>query len=263
MSTSLDSHCVFCNASESISENLFPVQALDKCFWYLDVNQTYPGHSVLVFSNGHVTRIDQLSDDEWQSLAADIKRVQATLIDVMQPDHMNVASLGQVVPHLHWHVIPRYESDPRWGGPIWTSTPEEMPVTRLPTSEMQAMAAQLRQGFSTRTQDWPDNVDGDVFRKLSRQGFDFSKDRTIEFHVSIPSWPPKKELLQILKQQFHSVTEFAPDPENIQDGFVSFTLREPLVYERIQQIQRQVTDSLGGFGGYCDGWSVISSEQDV
>jgi diadenosine tetraphosphate (Ap4A) HIT family hydrolase len=46
-------------------------------------------------------------------------QVEQAVRDVMQPDKVNVASLGNVVPHLHWHVIPRYNDDAHFPGPIW------------------------------------------------------------------------------------------------------------------------------------------------
>jgi diadenosine tetraphosphate (Ap4A) HIT family hydrolase len=39
----------------------------------------------------------------------------------MQPDKINLASLGNVVPHLHWHVIPRFADDAHFPSPIWAS----------------------------------------------------------------------------------------------------------------------------------------------
>jgi len=53
----------------------------------------------------------------------------------MNPDHVNVESLGNVVPHLHWHVIPRYLDDARWGMPIWTTPLSAMPDHRLGETE--------------------------------------------------------------------------------------------------------------------------------
>jgi len=35
------------------------------------------------------------------------------------------------MPHLHWHVIPRYKDDGRWGSPIWSADPKEQPDRRL------------------------------------------------------------------------------------------------------------------------------------
>ena len=45
--------------------------------------------------------------------------VEAALRELMRPDQINLASLGNVVPHLHWHVIPRFRDDSRFPDPVW------------------------------------------------------------------------------------------------------------------------------------------------
>jgi diadenosine tetraphosphate (Ap4A) HIT family hydrolase len=44
---------------------------------------------------------------------------------VLHPDKINLASFGNVVPHLHWHVIPRFEDDAHFPAPIWGKRKEE------------------------------------------------------------------------------------------------------------------------------------------
>jgi len=44
---------------------------------------------------------------------------EAALREVMHADKINLASLGNVVPHLHWHVIPRFTDDPHFPNPVW------------------------------------------------------------------------------------------------------------------------------------------------
>jgi diadenosine tetraphosphate (Ap4A) HIT family hydrolase len=44
---------------------------------------------------------------------------EQALIASVQPDKMNLASLGNQVPHVHWHVIPRFRDDPHFPNPIW------------------------------------------------------------------------------------------------------------------------------------------------
>ena len=60
---------------------------------------------------------------------------------------MNYCSLGNVVPHLHWHLVPRYRSDPRWGSPIYTTDMADMRVTRLEEPELRHLAATLRRSL--------------------------------------------------------------------------------------------------------------------
>jgi diadenosine tetraphosphate (Ap4A) HIT family hydrolase len=48
-----------------------------------------------------------------------VMAVEEAIRHILSPDKVNLASLGNVVPHLHWHVIPRYLDDPHFPAPIW------------------------------------------------------------------------------------------------------------------------------------------------
>ena len=52
---------------------------------------------------------------------------EAALRKVMAPDKVNLASLGNVVPHLHWHVIPRFADDPHFPNPVWGARLRDAP----------------------------------------------------------------------------------------------------------------------------------------
>ena len=111
---------------------------------YLDRNQTYRGHCQLVFDARHVVGLESLSPDEFTAFGTDLRTAARAIALVCRPDLMNYASLGNVMPHLHWHLVPRYKSDPRWGGPIYTTTPEEMLETRLTETEYREIAEAIR-----------------------------------------------------------------------------------------------------------------------
>lgn len=111
---------------------------------YLAKNQTYRGQCSLIFDLRHAARPDQLTAAEWSAYCADLFAAQQAVVAVTQPDHINVESLGNVVPHLHWHIIPRYVGDPRWGMPIWTTPLSAMAETRLEPGDREALLRQLR-----------------------------------------------------------------------------------------------------------------------
>ena len=54
--------------------------------------------------------------------------VEQALISELQPAKINLAALGNVVPHLHWHVIARFEADSRFPHPIWAAPQREQPA---------------------------------------------------------------------------------------------------------------------------------------
>jgi diadenosine tetraphosphate (Ap4A) HIT family hydrolase len=117
---------------------------------YLSTNQTYRGYCLLIFDPRHVVRLDELTQQEWAAFSADLRIAHDSLVGAVRPDHMNVEILGNVISHLHWHLIPRYRDDGRWGGPIWTTTQREMTETRLPPEERALLLSRLRAAIAPR-----------------------------------------------------------------------------------------------------------------
>ena len=78
----------------------------------------YPGFCRVVW-HAHVKEISDLAVNDRLALNDAVWQVELALRTVMAPDKVNVATLGNVVPHLHWHVIPRYADDAHFPNPIW------------------------------------------------------------------------------------------------------------------------------------------------
>lgn len=116
---------------------------------YLDRNQTYRGHCQLVYDAAHVEGLEHLARGEFARLADDLHRAAGAISRACHPDRMNYVSLGNVVAHLHWHLVPRYQSDPRWGAPIYLSDVADMPVTRLPEDQYRGVVLQIQRQLDT------------------------------------------------------------------------------------------------------------------
>jgi diadenosine tetraphosphate (Ap4A) HIT family hydrolase len=80
----------------------------------------YPGYCRVIL-NAHVREMTDLPEDERHRLMAVVFALEAAVREVLQPDKVNLASLGNQVPHLHWHVIPRRTDDRHFPDPIWAS----------------------------------------------------------------------------------------------------------------------------------------------
>jgi diadenosine tetraphosphate (Ap4A) HIT family hydrolase len=98
----------------------------------------------LIFDRRHAARFDQLTAAEYEAFAGDLFGAQNAVVRTLRPDHVNIESLGNVVPHLHWHIVPRYVGDARWGMPIWTTPLDVMPDHRLDPADREQLVATIR-----------------------------------------------------------------------------------------------------------------------
>jgi diadenosine tetraphosphate (Ap4A) HIT family hydrolase len=78
----------------------------------------YPGFARVIWKD-HVREVSDLADADRLLLNDAVYRLELAVREVMQPLKVNVASLGNVVPHLHWHVIPRFADDAHFPAPVW------------------------------------------------------------------------------------------------------------------------------------------------
>jgi diadenosine tetraphosphate (Ap4A) HIT family hydrolase len=148
--TSASKPCPLCLPRPDDCEHWLKVAKLSVSTLYLDRNQTYRGHCQLIYDDGHIEGFEYLSSREFASFAADLHHAAGAISRVCLPDRMNYASLGNVVPHLHWHLVPRYKSDPRWGAPIYTSNLADMPVTRLSAEQYLNLVQELHLQVTAR-----------------------------------------------------------------------------------------------------------------
>lgn len=76
----------------------------------------------------HVREMTDLGEAERARLMAVVFAVEAHVRNSLEPDKMNLASLGNLTPHLHWHVIPRWRDDRHFPGPVWAAPHHGDPV---------------------------------------------------------------------------------------------------------------------------------------
>ena len=140
--------CPLCAPRPKRNEFIYFVASLEVSSLYLSRNQASHGACLLVFDPRHAVRLDQLSKNEWSEYANDLQRAETAIMRVSDADHINVELLGNAVPHLHWHIIPRYKDEERWGGPIWTTNLSELPQRRLDDEEYSELAQRLNNALA-------------------------------------------------------------------------------------------------------------------
>jgi diadenosine tetraphosphate (Ap4A) HIT family hydrolase len=91
--------------------------------------QAFAGFCRVVWQ-AHVAEMTDLAAADQRHLMNVVFAVEAALRALLQPDKINLASLGNVVPHLHWHVVPRWRDDSHFPTPIWRDAIRPAPAPR-------------------------------------------------------------------------------------------------------------------------------------
>ena len=95
---------------------------------------------MLVPRRANAKDLVDLNEVEPGQLMTEINRVARALQDIVKPDKLNIAALGNMVPQLHIHVIARRTTDPAWPRPVWGVVP---PVPHDP-HEIERFIRELR-----------------------------------------------------------------------------------------------------------------------
>ena len=96
-----------------------------------------------VVINRHVREMTDLPMHEREQLMRVVWALESALREMLQPDKMNVASLGNAVPHVHWHVIPRFFEDSHFPPPVWGRRQRDRSPTALPAGFHEQLAQRL------------------------------------------------------------------------------------------------------------------------
>jgi diadenosine tetraphosphate (Ap4A) HIT family hydrolase len=100
---------------------------LDLSRVFLHEDQFFPGYVLLVLRR-HVSELYDLPAPERATLMEEVSRVAQALARVFRPVKMNYELLGNLVPHIHWHLVPRLATDPGLRAPIWTVEHKPAPL---------------------------------------------------------------------------------------------------------------------------------------
>ena len=101
----------------------------------------------------------------------------------------------------------------------------------------------------------PRDVDGEALDRLQENGFDFSKPRLVEFTVDFSSWPPHREAMKRLSQDYPSVAVCRVDGDKA--GYLEFQVYALLSYELVTNIQSHVTELMAPYNGVCSSWALL------
>ena len=107
-------NCVLC------SSHKYPIIWANDLFRIVLINdQNYRGYCRVDLIN-HIKEMSDLDEATRNEFMGVIFQMEKIVKEYLQPDKINLASLGNITPHLHWHIIPRYLSDNHFPDSIWS-----------------------------------------------------------------------------------------------------------------------------------------------
>ena len=113
----------------------------------------FPGFYRLI-CNRHVAEWSDLAAEERQHAMEAVTLVEKLLREHLQPTKINLATLGNVVPHLHWHIIARFDWDSHFPDPVWAAPRRAPDAQKL--AALRARLPEVEAALIQALQPWKD-----------------------------------------------------------------------------------------------------------
>jgi ATP adenylyltransferase len=142
---SFDKECFYCTKDGRLQELMTEICRLDHSTVYLFKDQTFRGRCVVAYRE-HYTELFQLEPAALHKYMDEVARVAAVISKNLRPQKISYAIFGDLVSHIHFHLVPKYAVGPLWGE-FFCSQP--LPVRTLPENEFEALRQLLAQSLSS------------------------------------------------------------------------------------------------------------------
>ncbi len=109
--------CFYCENGEKLHSLMVEVCQLEYAKVYLNRDQKHPGRCIVQLKD-HKNEFFELSGEERNGFFKELALVAKAIFQVYHPDKINYATYGDLVPHVHVHIVPKYEGGLNWGGPF-------------------------------------------------------------------------------------------------------------------------------------------------
>lgn len=137
---SFNNDCFYCVKDNRLSDIMIKICDLDASVLYLFKEQTYRGRCLVAYKE-HKSEIFDLTDSERDTFMKDVARVARAMKEAFSPDKINYGAYADKMTHLHYHIVPKYEGGPSWGG-TFDMMPE--PKTLLTDEEYSALIEKIK-----------------------------------------------------------------------------------------------------------------------
>lgn len=121
--------CQYCRRDQRLQDLMIEITPLAASTLYLFKEQTHRGRCVVAY-RAHVNELFELPDAELALFMADVARAAKAIKAAFAPNKINYGAYSDKLPHLHMHLVPKYEGGAAWGAPF-----EMMPANKVLLSD--------------------------------------------------------------------------------------------------------------------------------
>lgn len=132
--------CLYCRKDQRLHDLMIEIGTLQVSTLYLFKEQTHRGRCVVTYRE-HVNELFELPEAELNRFTQDVARAAKAIKQAFSPNKINYGAYSDKLPHLHMHLVPKYEGGEKWGAPF-----EMMPTTKklLSDAEYRELIAALK-----------------------------------------------------------------------------------------------------------------------
>lgn len=136
----MSSDCFYCAKDQRLDDLMIEICQLKVSTLYLFKEQTYRGRCVIAYKD-HINELFELEGKDLELFMQDVTQAASAIKKAFSPDKINYGAYSDKLPHLHFHVVPKYKDGHTWGG-----TFEMMPANKvlLTDAEYQAVIEAIR-----------------------------------------------------------------------------------------------------------------------
>lgn len=140
---STENTCFYCEKDQRLDDLMIEICQLDVSTLYLFKEQTHKGRCLVAYKE-HVNELFELQETELESYIKDVAKAAAAMKKAFSPNKVNYGAYSDKLPHLHFHLVPKYQDGPSWG-----STFEMMPAAKvlLSDAEYSELIDQIKQNL--------------------------------------------------------------------------------------------------------------------
>lgn len=110
----MEQHCFYCTKDEHLAKRMIPICQLSVSTLYLNRDQTHKGRCIVALDEHH-TELFHLTSEKLSQLMNDVSVAAKAIQSTCHADKINYAVFGDLVSHLHFHLVPKYRGGESWG----------------------------------------------------------------------------------------------------------------------------------------------------